>query len=342
MNLCFNPLSRFTRWVVKDEYLHEPFVVVDIGVQGGGHPRWNLLGKYLELHGFDAIKEVIDSLQAQNRGKENLHYYWTAAGDQDEDRTLHLNHADPFSSSLFAQGEDRFGTAATRLVDKRTVPVRRLDTLLSEGKIPKADFLKMDVEGFEKRVLLGAREFLASGLLGIETETNFNTSTEYPKSHLGTMQELVLAHNFLVFDINFNRIPRATFQQALRKAGRRPVTDQRSVGRPATLNVLFCRDFIAEADHPADFQAVVSAPSVDQIIKMLVIYELHGLNDIAVDTAERFRSTLLSRLDVDKAIGLLADPHCRRREFSFRARAWLARKAKQAIQRIGSKIAEQR
>jgi hypothetical protein len=50
---------------------------------------------------------------------------------------------------------------------------------------------------------------------------------------------------------------------------------------------------------------------VDQLIKMMIIYELHGLSDIALDTAERFADRLAERLDVDKAVNLLADPLCR-------------------------------
>jgi hypothetical protein len=36
-----------------------------------------------------------------------------------------------------------------------------------------------------------------------------------------------------------------------------------------------------------------------------------GLNDIAVDTVERFADRLTGRLDTEQAFRLLADPHCR-------------------------------
>jgi hypothetical protein len=65
------------------------------------------------------------------------------------------------------------------------IPIRRLDSLLAEGVIPTADFIKVDVEGFEKDVLLGARELLRAGVLGLEIETNFGVSPTYPKSHFG-------------------------------------------------------------------------------------------------------------------------------------------------------------
>ena len=338
MDICLNDRALFTRWAVGSDRLQEPFVVIDIGVQGGENPRWELLGDRLVVHGFDAIKEVIDDLQASNKGKTHRHYHWIAAGDEDGERTFYFNQGNPCSSSLFEQGDNRFGNDRSDIANARHVLVRKLDTLLDEGLIAQPDFLKVDVEGFEKRVFMGAAKLLGSGLLGIETETSFDTSPEYPKSHFGTIQELVLTHNFLVFDLNFNRIPRATFQQALKRAGRKPVTDQRSIGRPATLNVLFCRDLIGETDTPQSFSAVRKRPTVDQIIKMMIIYELHGLNDIAVDTGERFRAELSGRRDVDHAIRLLADPYCRRRRFTQRVHGWLNRRVKRVthfLARVG-------
>lgn len=39
MDLHFNMSAAFTRWVVASGALREPFVVVDIGGQGGENPR---------------------------------------------------------------------------------------------------------------------------------------------------------------------------------------------------------------------------------------------------------------------------------------------------------------
>jgi hypothetical protein len=147
-------------------------------------------------------------------------------------------------------------------------------------------------------------------VLGVEVESSFGVSPSYPKGHFATMQEILLQRFLLVFDINFNRTARASFQQALARKGLPPIRDSWSVGKPATLNVLFCRDLIDEADHSENYAAAPAPASVDQLIKMMIVYELHGLNDIAVDTAERFRDILAPRLDVERAIDLLTDPFC--------------------------------
>ena len=40
MDLYHHDRPPFTRWVIENGLLHEPFVVIDVGVQAGEHPRW--------------------------------------------------------------------------------------------------------------------------------------------------------------------------------------------------------------------------------------------------------------------------------------------------------------
>jgi FkbM family methyltransferase len=309
VELAYNLDAAFTQWVVKQGYLQEPFVLVDVGVQHGEHPRWHQLGDYLVVHGFDAIAEAVDELTQRNAGKRNRHYHWIAAGTVDEERAFYFNPANPTASSMYPHGESRFDTIAGQEV--RKVQVRRLDTLLAEGMLPRADFLKLDVEGFEHDVLRGAGKLLEAGVLGVEAESNFGISPTYPKGHFATVHEVLLHCRLLVFDIGFNRIPRASFQRALVRRGHKAVTDEDSLGKPAKVDVLFCRDPIDEADHPENYQTTYQSLNLEQLIKLMIMYELHGLNDIAVDTVERFADRLKGRLDTEQAIRLLADPHCR-------------------------------
>jgi len=295
---------------VRQGLLEKPFVLIDVGVQGGEASRWQALGDHLVLHGFDAIEEVIEGLKSQNLSHPRRHYHWIAAGKFDGEQTLYFDIENPYSSSFYQQGETRF-FAAKPVAQPRQVRVRRLDTLLAEGVIPRADFLKVDVEGYEKDVLLGAPELL-TGILGLEAETAFTVSSEYPNTHFGTLQDIALANHQRTFDIEFNRVPRASFQRALVRDNRAPIADHVSVGRPATLNVLFSRDLIEEAESPEHYASPPPPLDIDGIVKQIIVYELYGLNDVAVDTAERLADRIGARIDVDQAIRLLADPACRR------------------------------
>ena len=296
MDLFFNENPRFTKWLVGAGALREPFVVVDVGVQGGESVRWHFLGDHLIVHGFDAIEEAIDDLTRKNRKSPSKVFHWLAIGDEDGEREFFYKPGNPTNSSFYeVSGSD---------LQSRTVPVRKLDTLLRDGIIPRADFLKVDVEGFEKDVFRGASDLLGAGVLGVECETNFRTSIVYPESHFGLIHGIVLGYGLVLFDLNCNRVPRAAYQEARRRRNLSPLPPEGS-GMPATFNVLFCRELPAERDDSLYYSRMPPPPSVDQILKAMAIYELHGFNDIALETAVAFSKELGQRIDVERAIDLL-------------------------------------
>jgi FkbM family methyltransferase len=273
----------------------------------------------LIVHGFDPIEEAVQKLAEANKGRSNRHYHCMALGNADGEQRFYFNPVNPTASSMYQQATGRFAVETAE--QHRMVPIRRLDSLLAEGVIPTADYIKIDVEGFEKKVLLGARELLDAGVLGLQTETNFGVSPTYPKSHFGTLAEIALESHLVVFDLAFNRAPRASFQQALTSKGLQPISEQDAVGRPATVDVLFARDLIDEVDHQENYQAPCRPVSVNQLIKSIIICELHALNDVALDTVERFAERLGAHLDVDRAVRLLADPGCVTNEYRKQLRA---------------------
>lgn len=107
-------------------------------------------------------------------------------------------------------------------------------------------------------------------------------------------------------DLNFNRVRRENHQKA-RKLRGLPELPLEGAGKPATFNVLFWRDLVAEISGSVYYEKLPPSPRVDQILKLMVIYELHGLSDIAVDSAMTFSNELGQRLDVERAIDLLCD-----------------------------------
>ena len=319
MELYHHSSPPFTAWILGSGLLREKFVVVDIGCQGGEHPRWALLGGNVEVYGFDPIGEAIDSLtKSAAPGRQ---FFAMALGETDGEAEFHVK-ADTFSSSFFPSDPGHMNGPADIQRGKRTVPVRRLDTLFEQGLIPPADHIKLDCEGFEPIILKGARKYLAaSGPVCVTTESGFNLSAPFPYSHFHAVNEILAQHRLLVFDVNFDRPPRSTYAEALREhpwpepdiLSEAPHLD---VGAPGTLNVIFCRDFAAEVVKQDTYRfATMPAPppGVDQLIKAMINFELHGLMDCAFDLAVQFREQLQDRFDVDKALELLLTrpPHAR-------------------------------
>src|SRR5262249_48311246 len=216
-----------------------------------------------------------------------------------------VHHDDPTQSSFAGPGTNCSADGKGRY-ETRRVPVRSLDSLLTAGEIPAPDFLKVDVEGSEKDVFHGAARCLSERLLGIETETNFNASPDYPNTHIGLVQDCIVPHGFQMFDLKFHRAPRVSFEDAQKAHGLRRLAYHQT-SRPSTFNVLFCRDLAAETEGLQFPVAPRSPRNADEIIKAIVILELYRLTDVAFDTAKRLAGEVGSRLDVDKACGLLLE-----------------------------------
>jgi FkbM family methyltransferase len=228
--------------VVANGLLDGPFVVLDIGVQGGEHPRWQHLGHFAEIHGFDPIDEVIDELQHSAIGQPQRHYYNFALGNEDGQRRFFVS-ANRFGSSFFS---------SDAAAEQRIVTIRRLDSLLRDGLLPRADYIQLDCEGFEPEILKGAREYLSTcDVLCVTAETKFHLSPVYPRTHFHAIDEIMADHRLLVFDINEVRTPAPAYAAAI-AANPWPQPDPCQdnpplvVGRPGTCDVLFCRDFAAE------------------------------------------------------------------------------------------------
>jgi len=312
MELYDHQQPSFTRWVVTNKFLREPFVIIDVGVQGGEHPRWQHLGEYARVHGFDAIHEVIDRLNAApHHGHGQATYYALALGNEDGQRDFYVG-AETFSSSFYHTDRTRTGQQNGIALGARRVNICRLDSLFAGGTLPLADHIKLDCEGFEPEVLRGGKAYLAhSNILCATVETSFGVSPLYPRTQFAEISDLLLAHRLLVFDVIGDRATRPGYAAALNAnpwPPPDPMTDfpDIQVGQPRTFDFLFCRDFVREHTNPDDYSAQSAAPPTpDKLIKAMINFELHGLMDCAVDIAEHFRTVLAPRFDVGEAIRLL-------------------------------------
>ncbi len=301
MDLYFNRNPTFTSHLAAHGLLDEPFVVVDVGVLGGANPRWDALGDYLVVHGFDAAREAIAELE--RRPAKGRSYHCCAVGERDGEAEFFYNLDNPSASSFFPTRENRFAAGSPRF-EARRVPIRSLDSLVAAGEIPAPDFLKVDVEGFEAAVFRGAARCIATRLLGLEFETSFGVGPDYPHTHLGTLQEMIVPEGFRLFDLAFGRNARASYLKGRASHGL-PLPADSVLGQPGAFNVVYCQDMIAQADLGQVHVRSRARESLDQILKQVVIFELYGLVDVAFDTVTRFAEDIAARIDPELAQRLL-------------------------------------
>jgi FkbM family methyltransferase len=306
-----NDSPAFTTWVIENDSLEEPFVVIDVGVQGGPHPRWEHLKDKVRVYGFDAIAEVVEGLNA--RKQPNEIYYATALGDEEGTRDFYVRSdgSSYYGSSFYEMASDLGGWGALQPGLLSKVPITRLDTLFAKGVIPPADHIKVDCDGHDPEVIRGARRYLAqSNVVCVTIETAFIVSAPYPRSHFVAISDILTAHRLRVFDLALMRTARPSYVAAKARhpwPAANPLHDAPAlnVGATGTIDALFCRDFVSEQVTPKHFAKVpgaVTEPTTDKVIKSMINFELHGLMDCAVELAEHFRPLLSHRLDVDTAV----------------------------------------
>src|SRR5216684_4214609 len=273
-----NDSPAFTTWVIENDLLEEPFVVIDVGVQGGPHRRWKHLKDKVRVYGFDAIPEVVEELNAQKQPNEI--YFAAALGDEEGTRDFYVrsNGSSYYESSFYEMPSDREGLGAVHPASLSKVPITRLDTLFAKGVIPPADHIKVDCDGHDPEVIRGARRYLAqSNVLCVIIETAFTVSPQYPKSHFVAVSDILTAHRLRVFDLALMRTAQPSYVAAKARypwPAANPLHDTPAlnVGAPGTIDALFCRDYIAEQVTPSQYVKVpgaVTEPTTDKIIKSM-------------------------------------------------------------------------
>lgn len=174
-----------------------PEVVYDVGASDGSWTRLALDywpdATYICLEPLAERKKGLDALRASRPRTGQI--IVEACGVGDTDGELPIGVTDFLWDSSFAYS----GTSA------RTVPVRRLDSLIEAGT-PLPSFIKIDVQGFEKRVLDGGSRAMRHADL-ILMECQFFAFCD----DMRTLDETIAymsAHNFIPYEfVDYIRRP---------------------------------------------------------------------------------------------------------------------------------------
>jgi FkbM family methyltransferase len=134
---------------------YRPGVVYDVGAADG---QWSGLALRVwpdaKVVCFEPLVEreaALAELTARYPGRVTV----VPVGVGDADTELTLAVTEELYASSFAYARNA----------ARVVPVRTLDSLVAEGRIPPPSFVKLDVQGFEERVLRGGSRALESAEL---------------------------------------------------------------------------------------------------------------------------------------------------------------------------------
>ncbi|MDH4069819.1 MAG: FkbM family methyltransferase [Ignavibacteria bacterium] len=175
-------------------------IVAEIGAGGGPSQRWAsvcpdyhaiLVDPDPRAGGLESgpNRTIIRSLLLDRSGEADFHLY----------RAQPLSSVYPPNTTLLESLLRPEQVDAFRIQETRVLPCDTLDHQLTESGIGDADMLKIDVEGAELKVLLGASSVVRSAV-GVEIEFAFLPVRE-GQPRFGAIDELLTSAGYELFDI---------------------------------------------------------------------------------------------------------------------------------------------
>jgi FkbM family methyltransferase len=144
--------------------------LVDIGANDGAFGEF--LANHLRVeraYFIEPLARLRPQIEARVLRTARPHIFLTALSDEAGTATFYENSNHPSSSLLHVSEISKREFPQTAGESRLEVPVTRLDDLLAEADLPGDIFIKIDVQGFEDRVIRGGqRVFAAARFVMIE------------------------------------------------------------------------------------------------------------------------------------------------------------------------------
>jgi FkbM family methyltransferase len=245
-------------------------VVIDAGARYGLHPTWAELRSLAEFHMFEMDGEEAARLQRKYQSDPGITIYPIALYSRDATLRFRVSEHQALNS-VFASNEgllkqNDYMLREFAVTQERSVEARSVDSLFA-GK--DVHFMKLDVEGAEFELLQGAKEKLATSVLGIRSEVLF--APIYEGAPLfGDLNHLLLAEGFEL--LNFD------YSGAGNKSGRFTL--------PGRYGKLLSSDAVWIVNSDRLFSAR-GERLAENVIRMALFLMLNNATDLAVDILTR-------------------------------------------------------
>lgn len=200
-----------------------PRVIFDVGANIGQSAfKFRAAFPQAEIHCFEPVSATFATLVSNVRGMD-VTCHQLALAARPGTSTIYLTE-DASTSSMVAPARPR---------GSETVTVTTVDAFCAAGDVTRIDLLKVDAEGFDVDVLLGAKEMLKSGRIAfVETEVTFNAAANRGHASFDAIRSVLDPAEFDLLGV---------YDQILEWSGER---------RMQFANALFVHRAVAEAGNP--------------------------------------------------------------------------------------------
>jgi len=177
-------------------------VILDIGSNIGCFSRAvSDILSYKALHLFEPSKEYSDYSRTLLDGKENTNFYNCALGEQNCFENLYKCTTGNIGWNTILTKDPKQDDGFTNHMAKELINLKTLDSF----NFDQVDFMKIDVEGYERSVLNGGWQTIVRHRPHIMIEVAWGTEHPEWEQNLDTYNQL--------FDLGYKRVEFANFTQ---------------------------------------------------------------------------------------------------------------------------------
>ena len=284
---------------------------MDVGASGGIDQFWSCFGSSLKAVGFDPLIAEVDRLNKASK-QPGIRYEAAFVGCTDYDNLFPLSlrqdiiaskNNSSFQGTSAARASEAMRMNYLKEVHNAGAEVRlaerhiSLDDYVQQSGIRSVDFVKIDTDGHDIEVILGAKQMLRTQeVLGICIEAQMHGASHPYSNTFANIDGLLREWGFSLFDLDLWRYSRRSLpDKFVYRIPAQTVTGQVQWGE-----AVYFRD-LARPDYE---QMHGFAAGLEKKIKLACLFELYGLPDCSAQvldqllqqTGDRFFSTLLDEL----------------------------------------------
>lgn len=169
--------EKYEQSVIEDERRKNKWLtdinfktIIDVGANAGQFAqKMRKLFPDAMIYSFEPIPEVYNALTNNFQNDNNFKAFNLGIGDEESDKVFNLNDFSPSSSFLDMNNLHKSNFPFTEITKEITVNIKKLDDVLSNYNLENPLIIKLDVQGYEDKVIKGGTATIAKAdLLLIE------------------------------------------------------------------------------------------------------------------------------------------------------------------------------
>lgn len=160
-DLGTNGERRLLETLSKEALLHDPPTLIDVGANRG---EWTLAAAHLfpkaVLHSFEIVPDTFHTLRDATKGIASVHCHNVGLSHTAGELEMHVPEHNLTVATAVGGFTERFHGLRTNCIKASVITG---DEFCASADVRQIDFLKIDVEGYEDKVLAGFQRTLGEG-----------------------------------------------------------------------------------------------------------------------------------------------------------------------------------